>query len=850
MLLRLFIIAFVGGIWIFQISDNFSKLPSDNLHPLVFILIQFIIILIFWGVSKFVSIKYISGKAVINLINGIFVILTFICGYLYGHSYGEKRLSELLNNNYAGNVFEIQVTLDDLPKKTYFGYRYDFKVLNIIQPNTTKFENFPKKVRLNEYTKEAPIKYGSVWQIKTRLYPIHSSYSPHSFDYEGWLYKNEFGARGSIRKRIYEDNNLSSKFSINKIREKIVARLDKFEKKVQDENPHFRIPELATVLGLGVQTNLEQEKWDILRQSGTIHLFSISGIHVTLIAVLLAIIVNFFWRRNFFINHLLFFIPYKIPRLCNYLSAQSASITLGLICAWAYAVICGFSLPTERTVIMLTISYLIWIKGYQNSWFNVLALTFLIITVTDPMAVLDYGFWLSFTGVCILIIFAQNQSIPNNPSIGRLIKPTNQIILFIYNFFKPFYNGLIRLSKVQLIFAIVLIPLLVLFFNQWSTISVIANLIAVPLISWIVVPVSILLVFFPFKFGFEVLQYLQDSFFVVMGKLVDISPALLVAKPSVIALILASIGVVFFLLPKGVINKWLVILFLLPIIFPFSEKIEYGEAKINIFDVGSGLSVLVQTQNHSLLYDTGIKIGNYSPANFVIIPLLNAKGIEKLDRVILSHSDSDHAGGFIPILKSIPIDSVLLGDNPRNWGKLFKRTTKINHQEKFTSSYCQKSWQQWAWDGVEFTTIQAELSNNTNKNDLSCILKINSATNSILLTGDIEESAMAKLTNKYQQELASDYLLIPHHGSPTSEYQKFYQAVNAKYAIVSGGLLQKNYPSKNLVKILNNMPRFNQLYHTWYDGTVSINLPNNHKIQPPKGYRKFEPRYWHQATTL
>lgn len=844
-------LSFVIGICLFQYSAKFNHLITDDISP-IFLLILLLIGLTFYVfLWRFFQIKF--PWRIINIFGKIsFYINIIICGFLYAHNFGYINLSALIPVSLAGEDFIIEVTTKQPPKKSNNSLRYDFEVVRLIQP-PLKINYFNKpKVRLSEYYKSdqdlTPKAIGSAWIIKARLYPIHGNYSPNAFDYEGWLFQKGYVGTGSIRewiteqKEIDKNNFFENIFLIDKLRNYLLTRLNNFYKNQKNINSEFEIPEIITVLGLGEQANLSTESWKILRQSGTIHLFSISGVHVTLLAILIAYIVNLLWRNNLLINY---FYPQKRIYLCNYIPTQFISISVGLICAWVYALLSGFALPTERTVLMLSFVYALIFFGKKSSKINILIITLLFMSTMDPMAVLDNGFWLSFCGVGLLIFFGLYEVRENKNilSVNELKPKNNFLRQKIFSFIKTISTSIWQLIKIQFVFSIVLLPLMILFFHEYSTVSVIANLIAIPLISWALVPLAILIIIYPFNSGITLIANLQEWFFIIMQKLVLMSPSIITAPPSIVALVFAIFGIFYLLLPKGVINKWLVLIFLIPIVITSINRPDKGFAKIMVFDVGAGLSVLVQTKNHNLLYDSGAKVGGFVPAEFIISPFLQGQGIDTIDAVILSHTDNDHSGGFTTINNLFTINKLWLGNTKAKWDEFFNKypITDINAVNK---KYCQNLWQSWNWDDVQFSVAQADIKDGGDNNN-SCILKVTAGNKSILITGDIEKASMEYFTQKYPEVITSTYLLIPHHGSNTSAYPPFYKIVNPQYAVVSAGLKQIKYPTAEIRQSLNDLIINHKIPHTWFDGTIIINLNSENSAKPPQTYREIKPRYWH-----
>lgn len=838
-MLSLYIGAVVGIIY-FQYSAEFTPLFTDVINPFALVLIT---ILILFLISKQ---KYFQFQNQIIKTLLIFC-LSFSLAYIFAHNLAHTRLSKLLLIEESGKNFEVELLITDIPVIRENSFRYEAQV---ITPPKNYPANFPELIRVNEYPKDInntpPLEVGDIWRVGVRLYPIHGNYGQRVFDYEGWLFEKGYGATGVIRERVSLVGNKT--FLINKVRANILKRFENFIK--SSSSPNIKIPEVLPVLGLGVQNNLESSKWLILQQSGTIHLFSISGIHITFLAILFAGLTNFFWRRNFYFA--------SSFHLSQYLSAQNAGLIVGLIFAWIYAGISGFNFPAQRTVLMLTIVVITKLIGLKTPWFNTAFLALFIIVIFDPWAVLSEGLWLSFVGVCILLIISENKYFANASNISSFpFTPLNifsKIKLLFIKFFKFCYY----FFAIQVLFAIALLPILIIYFGAVPLGSVFANLIAVPLVSWLIVPLAILIIIFPNLLGIlaiEFLQYLQNIFFELMGLIIDYLPALSLPVPTLPVIFLSFLGILYLFLPKGVPNKFLAIIFLLPLIFNSSQRPKFANAEIYVNDVGSGLATLIRTQNHNLLFDTGAKFGNYSAVNFVVMPLLKSLNINTIDHLILSHADNDHAGGFSDLEKNIKINNITVGDNKSSWAHF------AEEYKNYSLNFCSENSNKWQWDGVNFELFRANVSSIydeinsenlelaksklTHQNNRSCVLRV-FAQNSLLITADIENLAMQLIVADKSKVIKSDYLLLPHHGSNTSFYPKFFELVAPKYVLNSAGFKQKDYPASKQRQSLRNLKPIPDFFHTWYQGTLQFDLNSGN---PPIGYRSVKPHYWHNWTS-
>ncbi len=439
--------------------------------------------------------------------------------------------------------------------------------------------------------------------------------------------------------------------------------------------------------------------------------------------------------------------------------------------------------------------------------FNILAIALFAVLIFDPLAVLAAGFWLSFLAVS-LIVYAVS---------GRLGK-----LGHIW--------GAIKLHWVT---SVGLSPLLLLFFQQVSLIAPLANLVAVPVISLLAVPLSLLAVIVMFISATlsAKLFYLADT--VLQGlwwlllHLAEIPLASINhAPPSYWALLFAVPGILLLLAPVGMPARWLSFVMFLPLVFTEVKRPETGDINMTLLDVGQGLSAVVQTSRHLLVFDTGAKFSAESDmGQSVLLPFLRIQGLTRIDSLIVSHGDNDHIGGAASLMRGIKTEQVL--------------TSVPQQLIEYAPINCAAG-QSWLWDEVTFTMLsprQAFVSDNDN----SCVLKIASKHGTVLLAGDIEAAAESWLAETYGEGLKADVLVAPHHGSKTSSTAGFLQAVQPDYVLIPAGYRnQFGHPHKDV------LARYRQVDATWLNsadsGAIAVNVENNAWLV--HGMRQAESKYW------
>ncbi len=686
----------------------------------------------------------------------------------------------------------------------------------------------PAKLRLSWYYPDQPIKAGQHWLFTVKLKRVHGTMNPGGFDYERWLLTEGIAATGYVRpapKPVLLGGD-SAWNSISVWRQRIADRLSS----ALADSPSLG---LIKALTIGDGSGISQQQWEVFRKTGTTHLVVISGSHIGLIAGLVYFVVLKLWAWTGWLVW----------------SPQRIAAVVALLIAILYSGLAGFSVPTQRSVVMLFIAMSAIILQRNSRPFNTLSVALFAVLLFDPLAVLAAGFWLSFLAVS-LIVYAVS---------GRLGK-------------LGYFWGAIKMHWVT---SVGLSPLLLLFFQQVSLIAPLANLVAVPVISLLAVPLSLLAVVAMFISStladpvFYLADHVLQGLWWLLAYLAAIPLASINhAPPSYWALLFAVPGVLLLLAPVGIPARWLSLVMFLPLVFTEVKRPETGDIDMTLLDVGQGLSVVVQTSRHLLIYDTGAKFSAESDrGQSVLLPFLRSQGVAKIDSLIISHGDNDHIGGAASLMRGIPVEKVL---------------TSVPQQLSEYAPIACTAGQSWLWDEVRFTMLgpaapdpdrallsvaeglaaytpslviaetapgslpaytpsmaikQAFVSDNDN----SCVLKIQSAHGTVLLVGDIEAVAESWLVETYGDDLKADVLVAPHHGSKTSSTAVFLQAVKPDYVLIPAGYRnQFGHPHKDV------LARYRHTNAKWLNsadsGAISVNVENNGFVV--QGMRETKSKYW------
>lgn len=797
---------FVFGAWNVQ---QLAQLPSLAWLLFSTTLIAFIFLA---QIHPYFSVAFRTPKFLyFFLIN----ITVFICGVCWASGFALWRMSDELPHAWEQKTIAIEGVVASVPEATEWGERFKFDVEKILTHGAV----VPQHISLNHYgagqfgsnkkhqdlsdeaetvsVSKNQFHSGERWLLSVRLKRPHGIQNPHGFDFESWALSENIRATGSIKSKAgikkLSEFVWRPSYVVEYLREQVKQRITR-----ELANKPYNGIILALVMGDDSQISVDD--WQVFLRTGTSHLMSISGLHITMLAGLAFGFVSFFWRRS--------------PNLTMRLPTRKAATIAGVITALAYALIAGFSVPSQRTFYMLMVFAIALWSGRQLVIAQVLALALLIVVVLDPWAVNSPGFWLSFGAVAMLAY-----------ALGARI---GQI------------HWLKAAVQTQWAVTIGMLPLLLVMFNQASVISPIANAFAIPLISFVVTPLALLGSFLPIDTSLD-LSYKALEMCMFALKWLNQLPLATWQQhaPATWTLLPAMLGVLWLLLPRGFPVRWLGLVGFLPMLLISPVRPDLGDMKVTVLDVGQGLSVVVQTADHTLLYDAGPKFNEQSDAGSrIVIPFLRGEGVEKIDGFIVSHNDIDHSGGMPSVLALMPV-AWLASSLPED--------AKIPEMQKKMPCF---AGQNWVWDNVQFEMLYPSIASYDDAavkdNNRSCVLKVTSKAGSLLITGDIEKSAEQNLLEIDAEKLKSDIMIVPHHGSKTSSTLGFIEAVHPDVSIFTTGYLNRFGHPKPAV--LERYQASNGLlYRSDYHGAIDISfnnkLNNKNKITLVS-QRVQEKRYW------
>lgn len=720
--MRYAVIGFALGVWAAQ---QYSALPAAQF---------FLCGALVWTLIAAVGLRCrarLSARSKWVLVG----VLACSAGVLWAGGRAYWRLADALPMQWEGRDLVVTGVIAELPQTLGDGVRFVFEVESAAAP-------IPRRVLLSWYadrrSQEPPptVRAGERWQLMLRLKRPHGLSNPHGFDYEAWLLGSNLRATGYVRhsaaNRRLADAVGQPMAYVHRLRESVRERFAK----VLGECPYTGI---LTALAIGDQRAIALEQWEVLRRTGVNHLVAISGLHVSLIALCAGGLVDWLWRR--------------VPRLMLYLPLPRARLLAALLAAMAYASLAGMGIPVQRALLMLAVAVAAMLSGRDLAASRVLALALLAVLVVDPWAVLSAGFWLSFVAVGVIMLTLA----------GRLQTPVG------------WRAGL----RVQLAITLALAPALLVFFQGFSLVSPWANAWAIPLVSFVITPLTLLAVLVPLETPLYLAHGAAELMMTVLGRLAAQDLAMWhQAAPPAVGVAAACAGVLWLLLPRGTPAPAAGLLAVAPLLIWTPSRPPEGAFVATVLDVGQGQAVHVQTARHDLLIDAGPAFGPLSDAGQrVVLPYLRAAGVSRLDRLVLTHGDADHAGGARSIVEGIPISVVMSNQIILPAAAGIVRPCRAKDA--------------WEWDGVHFRVLHppAEDAGLRGDNDRACVLRIEAAGAAMLVASDIERGAERVLLAHWAGELASEVLVAPHHGSRSSSVPALVQAVRPREVLYSVGYL-------------------------------------------------------------
>lgn len=654
----------------------------------------------------------------------------------------------------------------------------------------------PRRIRISWYEPGVEIRLGDTWQLELRLRRPRGSSNAGVFDYESWLFRERVAAIGYVvdgpRNRLLRSGELGV---IERLRQRVVDRVSAII-------PDVEQAAVLVAISVGTRHLITPDQWQRYARTGTSHLMAISGLHVSLAAAggyfLVTLIAGLLRSRS-----------------NQHFVATAAALTVAL----AYALVSGLAVPAQRASLMIGIGVIAILWRRQMQPFAIIAAACVVITVITPLATMAPGFKLSFAAVLVLAWLAQR--LPGRIAARRLLRP-----LF----------ALTQLGAAQVVLLFGLLPLTAVIFARISIAAPVVNLIAVPVFSLVTVPFTLaglLLDGFlqPLGDGALSVAALSLHFIESLIAMAARIPAASVSLPSIsgMAWLYLLVPAAWVVCPPGWPCRGVAWIAAIALLLHVPTRLPSACANIDVLDVGQGLAIVVQTRRHTVVFDTGPAFrGGGNAARSVVLPFLTARGLNRVDKLVVSHADLDHAGGVETLLAAVNVLDMRVGE-PLPGEHRFSDECVAGHS--------------WRYDGIRFEFLHPRAGSVRVGNDSSCVLLVTAGRYRALLTGDIEQPVEDELVRSGTLQ-AVDVVVVPHHGSRTSSSVPFVYALRPTVAIVSAGFGNRwGFPKQEVVE--RWQAAGTEVFTTATAGAVGLRLCEEGGVTELSRQRVSQRRIWH-----
>lgn len=702
----------------------------------------------------------------------------FLLGLAYANGFAAWSLGHVLPPQLERQVISLQLSIARLsPSQAMFQRSY----VRVLNSDSGKMRN----LQLDWYGDEE-VAVCDIWQVKAKLKRPHGLRNPRAWSYRQYALEKQLHAKGYV---LSAEKIGQTGFCWEQLRQA-------WHNYVLQQLPTDKAAWLIA-LSTGDKTLLGQQQYQLLQAFGINHLFVISGLHIglaasvvySLILLLRRLGLGLVWQGDW----------------------RLFASVFALLAALAYAALANFTIPAQRALLMLVVFFAGGALGLRIAVWLRFFLAMALVLLINPFAAMNIGFVLSFAAVAVLIVVAHEWR--KKHLLGKLY----------------------LLLQSQFFINLGLSPLLLFYFSQAPLLAPLVNLFAIPYVSFLVVPVLLLALLLWVVLGQDLglLQLANGVLTALLGKLEQLQ----IHAANIIALgqqwFLADELIILLLFASVILLLWrffiwrlqaLLLLLWMLLLWPNQYAVQQGGVHIAFIDVGQGLAVLIRTEHHNLLYDTGIAWPQGSMAEQAVMPVMQHYGVKQLDKAMISHFHNDHAGGWRFL---------------HNKG-LVKQWLAPSSNKPFKA--CQRG-MSWHWDGVDFAVLSPEQGFVGNENDGSCVLLITAAGKHVLLTGDIGKQQEIALVQQ-QGFPAVDVLQAAHHGSnSSSSYALITRMPSQQSSVVfsTGYLNRYGHPHK---KVQQRFSEYGiQQFNTAEDGLIDvwINPDGNVKLS---AFRQQQPRYW------
>ncbi|GGP26198.1 DNA internalization-related competence protein ComEC/Rec2 [Silvimonas amylolytica] len=661
------------------------------------------------------------------------IALMLITGFGWANLRAHWRMADRLNPALEQSTVIAEGYVRGLPQSSEFGVRFVFVPTRVLTPDTT----LPARLSLSWWGEHPDLSAGTRWRLTFQPRRVHGQQNPGGFDTEAWMLQQGEGATGHV-KSGEKQRGFAWQAGIDRLRETVIQRI---------LHALGNAPWAGVIVATatGDRSHISRDQWRDFAQTGTTHLTVISGLHVSMIAALTGWLAGIIGKR--------------LPGLLGHCNLRRQQLWVGLCAALLYSLLAGLGIPTQRAVLMLATGILCLLCGHPLTKGTIWMLALLVVVIVDPFAVISAGFWLSFLAVGALLWLS-----------GNRVRPIKG------------WSGWVR---TELAVTLGTLPVLLVVFGRLPLVSPLANAVAIPVVSMLVTPLTLAGLADPSGWLWHAAERTFAATHWLLALLATHVPSPDFAPPPAWTILPAMLGLWLLMLPRGVPGRWLGLIMATPLFVVPTPVIAPGEFVATIIDVDQGLSVLVQTRHHTLVFDTG-KPGQ---ADRAILPVLRNRQVRRLDTLIVSHKDNDHSGSAQALLQTLPVET-LLAQLPADHPAL----GLARHDET-----CEAG-QSWDWDGVSFTLVwPVPEASMPDENARGCVLEIETAHQRMLIPADVgvaQESEM--LSRNWLGHF--DIVVAGHHGSITSSSATFVDTTRPAWVVFSSGYLNRfHHPRPEIV---------------------------------------------------
>ncbi len=710
---------------------------------------------------------------------GFAALAMFLAGFSYAAASAGWRMADALDWADEGIDLRVQAVVASLPSRFEGGSHFvadveqvlhlaspsagDDRMQSIPQSTLRSIPRVPRRISLSWYEPGRTVLPAQRWQWTVRLRRPQASINPTGFDAEAWMLEQGIRAAGTVRAGTRDEPVQlidSLVWQFDPVVDRARAWLRDLLQQILAER---RYGAVIVALVMGDQGAIAEQDWALFNRTGISHLVSISGLHITMIAAVVALLAGGLWRRSA-----------GLLRLATVPVVRALAAILG---ALAYCLLAGWGVPAQRTLLMLSVVALGQIWRARLGPANILASAALLVCLWDPWAVLAAGFWLSFGAVACIFL----------ASSGRLAPEPG------------WRNGACEGARMQAAITVGQVPLTLAIFGQVSIVAPLANAVAIPLVSYLVAPLALVGAGLAAcgeygRWAGAWLLHLSEALFGLLARLLEllVTPSwswFALPMPPQWTLAAAALGCAWLLAPAGWPLRWIGLCALLPMFVWPVEQPGPGELWATALDVGQGMCVVLETSDHVVVFDTGPRFSADADAGSrVLVPYLRARGIRRVDVLVVSHQDIDHAGGAGSLLASFPVDRIWTSVPPGH-----RLLQAVASQPDAVLTRCEAG-QSLHLDGLALTMLspapELYARARASTNSRSCVVHAQLGSHRVLLTGDVpvrqERQLLARAAGMWH-DMQVELLIAPHHGSHSSSSEELITASSPRWVSMQLG---------------------------------------------------------------